>query len=507
MWSSKSSGVLALLLLGCSPVAPPAPKPTLSPLDRAVTTLERTFTPVTPRQRGTGNPSQPAVLARAVTDGWAELATGPGEPFTTRTFDGAPAPSPGPNARRLTRVVHLADLQLLDDESPMRITSLDARGFAAGAARPQDAQACRLANAAVRTINGLHRAEPIDLVLLGGDNLDSAQSNELQWLLDTLGGGAPVECDSGDDDDPAPGAPDGKDRFLSEGLAMPYRWVNGNHDVLVQGLFAVTPERVAAALRTEASGGTRDGRGALLTEGTRIPADDRRALLTPKALLERVAADRDGHGVDARQLARGKAFSSFDVPGTPLTFLVLDTTAETGGDDAIVRRGDFDTFIQPVLDRAVAERRVLVLVAHHATDRLTTTGGPLGTAQADALDPAEVLRRLGANGRVAFSLVGHAHTNRVIPITTPSGGWWELTTSAIIDFPNQLRVVEVFDQDNGWWMLRATVVDLTLDGDEVAAQGRRASIVDFTSGWLAGERLVGGEAADRNVELWIRKAD
>lgn len=500
------TGALALLV-GCSPVAPAPLKPTLPPLTRALTTLERTFTPTTAVQRSSANPSQPAVLSRALADGWADLSTGAGEPFVTRTFDGAPAPAPGPNARRLTRVVHLADLQLLDDESPMRITSLDARGFAAGASRPQDAQACRLTNAAVRTINGLHRVEPVDLVLLGGDNVDSAQRNELDWLLGILGGGAPVECDSGDDDDPMPGAPDGKDRFISEGLAMPYRWVSGNHDVLVQGLFAVTPERAAAALRGEASGGTRDGRGALLPEGATITPDDRRALLTPTALLERVAADRDGHGIDAAQLARGKAFSSFDVAGTPLTFLVLDTTAETGGDDAIVRRADFETFIQPVLDRAAAEHRVLVLVAHHATDRLTTNGGSLGIAQPDALEPAEVVRRLAANGRVAFSLVGHSHTHRVKAVTAQAGGWWELTTSSIVDFPNELRVVEVFDQDNGWWMLRATVVDLELDGDDVAAQGRRASIVDYTSGWLAGERLVGGEAADRNVELWIRKAD
>lgn len=498
---------LGLALLSCTPPTPSRLTPTLPPLARAPTTVEQTFAPLVPRQGSSGNPAQRAVLSRALADGWGELTAGPGEPHRVRSFDGATPPAPGPNARRLTRLVHLADLQLLDDESPMRITDLDARGFAAGAARPQEPQACRLANAAVRTINGLHRVEPIDFVMLGGDNIDSAQANELDWLLGTLGGDAQVECDSGDDDDPLPGEPDGKDGFVSEGLAVPYRWVTGNHDVLVQGLFAVTAERQQAAVGADAAGGTRDGRGALVAGGATVRADARRALLTPREVLERVAADADGHGLDAAQVARGKAFSSFDVAGTPLTFLVVDTTAETGGDDALVRRADFDAFIAPVLDRAAAERRLVVMVAHHATDRLTTNGGALGLAQADALAPAEVVRRLGASGRLAFSLVGHAHTHRVVPIVTGPQGFWEITTAAVIDFPNQLRVVEVFDQDNGWWMTRVTVVDLALEGDAVAAQGKRASVADLTSGWLAGDRLVGGEVNDRNLELWIRKVD
>ncbi|MBL8923277.1 MAG: metallophosphoesterase [Myxococcaceae bacterium] len=494
--------VVAVVLLGCGP----SPlSPSLRPLDPVRTTLDRTLSPATRRQRSPDNPAIPAVLSRALANGWGDTTEGPGTPHAARTFDGSPAPRLEPGVRPLVRFVHLADLQLIDDESPMRITSLDAAGFAAGAARPQEPHACRLANAAVRTINALHRQAPLDFVLLGGDNIDSAQANELDWLLGVLNGGRAVECDSGDDDDPVRGpANDGKDAFVSEGLAMPWRWVSGNHDELVQGLFAVNAEREAAAMGSDAAGGTRSGAGALLEPGSMTPADARRGLLTPKALLSRVGADGDGHGLTPAALERGKAFSSFDVPGTPLTFLLLDTAAESGGDDALLRGQDFDAFIEPVLARAASEGRVVLLAAHHATDRLTTNGGALGVAQADAMTPARVLERLAASGRVAFSLVGHSHTNRVVPVRVGAAGWWEVTTAAVIDFPNQVRVVEVFEQGE-WVMLRGTIVDLDFTDDAVGLAGRRASVADLTSGWLAGDRLVGGTPEDQNVELWIRR--
>lgn len=500
--SMRWTVLVAVSLVGCG--APPV-TPTLSPLASVRTTLDRTLTPSTPRQRSQDNPAMSAVLSRALANGWGDTTEGAGVPPVTRTFDGSPAPLLEPQARPLVRFVHLADLQLIDEESPMRITSLDAAGFAAGAARPQEPQACRLANAAVRTINALHRQAPLDFVLLGGDNIDSAQTNELDWLLGVLNGGRAVECDSGDDDDPARGAAnDGKDAFVSEGLAVPWRWLSGNHDELVQGLFAVNAEREAAAVASDAAGGTRSGQGALLSPGATVTADPRRALLTPKALLARVAADGDGHGLGAAALERGKAFSSFDVPGTPLTFLLLDTAAESGGDDALLRRRDFDAFVEPVLARAASEDRVVLLAAHHATDRLTTNGGPLGVAQTDALAPAQVLERLAASGRIAYSLVGHSHTNRVAPVRVGAGGWWEVTTAAVIDFPNQVRVVEVFEQGD-WLLLRGTVVDLDFTDDAVGLAGRRASVVDLTAGWLAGDRLVGGSPEDQNVELWIRR--
>ena len=40
----------------------------------------------------------------------------------------------------------------------------------------------------VRTINRIHADAPLDLVLLGGDNADNAQENELTMAIQTLDG-------------------------------------------------------------------------------------------------------------------------------------------------------------------------------------------------------------------------------------------------------------------------------------------------------------------------------
>jgi hypothetical protein len=76
-------------------------------------------------------------------------------------------------------------------------------------------------------------------------------------------------------------------------------------------------------------------------------------------------------------------------------------------------------------------------------------------------------------------------------------------TSAIADYPNQFRTIEIFDQDNGWILMRATCIDYATDGDPVAAEGKRRGVVDFVSGWLPAKGP--GEDKDRNVELWIKK--
>ena len=70
------------------------------------------------------------------------------------------------------------------------------------------------------------------------------------------------------------------------------------------------------------------------------------------------------------------------------------------------------------------------------------------------------------------------------------------------DWPHQFRTIEIFDQDNGWLMMRATCADFSVEGDPVAAEGKRRGTTDFTTGWLPTEAVT---AKDENVELWIKK--
>ena len=72
-------------------------------------------------------------------------------------------------------------------------------------------------------------------------SLRGYKTNEVDWVLGVLSGADRIECDSGADDDPVAGPNnDGKDPFKADGLAMPWKWVTGNHDVLVVGITVPT---------------------------------------------------------------------------------------------------------------------------------------------------------------------------------------------------------------------------------------------------------------------------
>lgn len=499
---------------GPAPTPTPTPEPVqvipLAPLGEVKTTLDRTFSSKQPRQSSSAgpNPALPEALESYLAKGFGELVEGKGEPYLARALGSDPPTPAGPNAKRLTRFVHMPDLQIADDESPTRLGNFDSPPPGPDAAlRPQDPYLCRMTNAAVRTINALHKKDPIGFVLLGGDNADSAQTNEVDWVFGVLSGSERVKCDSGKDDDVLAGPNnDGKDPFKAEGLAMPWKWVTGNHDVLVQGNLGVSAAKKTEVVGVTSNGGTRhyeDGKKGEVNRDDVI-ADERRVLLDRKELMAKVAGHGDGHGLGEEQKASGRATYTFDVEGTALRFLVIDTATDTGGADGLLTRAELERVIKPALDKAKADGKSVILTSHHAQSSLTKGGGVFGTEAADAVLPEEWATFLGGYTNVVFSMVGHTHAHRVRAVTPTAGHpYWEVMTSSIADFPSEFRVIEIFDQDNGWLMLRATCVDFAIDGDDVAKEGRRRSVVDMDSGW--GPDIGAGKAEDRNVELWIKK--
>ncbi|MEZ4221715.1 MAG: hypothetical protein R3B13_12360 [Polyangiaceae bacterium] len=452
------------------------------------------------------SPSDPAERNALVKEGFGKWTLGAGEAHHVLSPPGVTPPAAGPSAKRLLHFVHMPDLQLADDESPTRLCVFDAPGLFSPAFRPHDVDMCRVLNAAVRSVNELHARDALDFLLLGGDNADSAQDNEVDWVLSILSGSDSVECDSGENDDPKPGPNnDGKDPFAAPGLDVPWKWVTGNHDVLVQGNLPVSPAKNMEAVGNTSAAGTRDWSqpGGPVVKGE-IIADPARRLLTRTELMTKVQADGDGHGLGGDQVSSGKAIYTFDVAGGPLRFLILDTAAESGGSEGLLRQGDIDNVIKPALDQAVTDNKVVILASHHAVTSLGDGTGLGGSVQPDAVQEAAWLGFLAGYPNVLFSMVGHTHQNRVRFLETSGGqGFWEVMTSALADFPQQLRLVEIWDQDNGYLMLRATNVDFAVYGDSVAREGRQLAVLDYASGW--GELEGSGMPEDRNVELWVKK--
>jgi hypothetical protein len=499
----------ALLVFAASACAPAAvhhatkpPPLSLPRLTSAATTATKTLVPKNPAKAEAKNPALD--VPDASTDPLGELVDGPGESRTVQTVDGSPAPAQGANPKRLARFVHFSDLQLMDDESPARAADFDSQSVTS-AIRPQDSCICRMVNAAVRTIDALSDADKIDFVLMGGDISDSAQRNEVQWAMQIMDGSDRVKCDSGHDDDIIKNGDDGKDPFVAQGLSMPWKWVSGNHDSLVQGTFAINDDQRTIALGDDAKLGTRDYAGGgygSIVDGPGVIADPQRALVSGTELLDLVGGDDDGHGLAHTDHSTGRAFHSFDV-GDLLTFFVLDTTHAPGGGEGVLTQRDIATFVKPVLDDAKARGRVVVIASHHAVSSLTSDGGQFGVAEPDALTSDQWKAFLGGYGNVLFSMVGHAHRNQVRAIKTPNNTYWEVMTAALADWPHQFRVVEIWDDDNGTLRLESDVVNYVSDDDPVAELGRRLGLVDFQSGWQPNDGR--GQVADRNVELIIPK--
>ena len=494
----------------------PYPDPSALPaLTQVVLTTEArrvpTMAPKSVADAAALDPRRPDDVTTLLAQGYGDETTAPGEPVETMTLDGTPAPSNGPNAKMLVRFVHLSDVHVVDDESPTRVATLDTpQGPTDGAFRPQEAYEGHILNATVRTINKLSESMPVGFVLMGGDSSDNSQGNEVDWVMSILDGNKRVEVDSGTDDDPVAGPQnDPKDPFNAEGLKMPWLWVSGNHDELSQGNF-VPQNLLANYVSNNCDGGTRDWSkaGGPVKTGE-IVADAKRTPYIGVDLVKHVEADGDGHGLDQHSIDTGRSTYAYDVPNTNLRFLVLDTASPTGSADGLVLQSDVDAIIKPALDKAVIDKKLVVVTSHHSSGQLTDGGGYAGTKQANAVLPPAFRNILGSYPNVLMHLAGHTHKHHVGSVQPTSGNpYWEMETSALVDFPDQMRVIEIWDLDNGHYGIKAIAVDYSVEGDPLGAEGRKRGITDFTSGWAgdgSGMFSEAGMTSDRNVELLVPK--
>lgn len=505
---------LTFASLGCSSpdaddtsLTPSVPPPIELPAIEAVKlSTERTIVPTHAVVKPMRNPQDPDVMNAMLAEGMGDWKFGEGIAISGWTLDDEAPPTAGAGAKMLTRFIHLADTQLADDESPARLVVADNNAIS-GAYRPQEGHECRILNAAVRTINALHREHAVDFVLLGGDNTDNAQSNELDWFTSILNGSPNVHCKSGDRIGPVPQPADyPKNPFVAEGLDVPWRWVTGNHDILKQGNFP--PETTAGeSVGSETIGllgSTRDWSqpGGPVIQGEIVPDPDR-VMLTRGELLDRVSKVGDGHGITNDVKAYGKAYYAFDIDNTPIRIVVMDTAAETGGAEGLIRQGDIENFLKPALDQAKADGKLVILTSHHGSSSLSDGGNPGGIKQADAITLDDWYEFVGGYDNVLMHLAGHTHIHRVSK-RAPEGGhpFWELESSALADWPNQMRVIEIWDQDNGFVMVRAVGLDFAEDGDPVVQDGRKRAIADYTCGYQVDGA---GDPTHRNVELWFPK--
>jgi len=440
----------------------------------------------------------------------------------------------------------MSDLHVLDSASPMRFEWIETQAHdprwrpLLHMHRPQESLVPWAVQAHVDELRAAgtgHSDRPLDLVISTGDNIDNAQRNELDVYLSLLAGGTatlspfggPQDARSTDprpwpywSPDPHvddtwkargyPAAPHllerASDPIVSHGLQLPWTSMPGNHDLLCQGTAFVDDALTAAAI---------GGRKALFPPPGFEPDDALSLFVDDPALFlgvgDRVLpADPSRRGIDLREwigahvaagargwtadhVASGVADTTIELDG--VTVVVLDTNHPAGDYQGSVGLAQL-AWLDAELERIDAAGGLAILASHHGSESLVNERGDLP----DRVLAEPMLDVVHRHPCVVAWLVGHRHIHRVVPRPGPSGGFWEITTASIIDWPSERRIVEVLRHADGTVELACTVHAHGAPEGSLAWWHRELA---QRFGGSQVRHAMAGTEIDRDVRLFVRR--
>jgi len=364
--------------------------------------------------------------------------------------------------------------------------------------------------------------------------------------------------------------------FTTTGLQVPSYVVNGNHDGLVQGNEDANQafEEIATGCgKTYVSAATNLPVGSpdpnlLLGAGTSafIPPDpDRHFVAKPevrKIFSQGTQADKHGFAFVDPAEDQASGYSSWYYAWDPkpgLRFIAIDTVSE-GGVVQESSEGNIDDpqfkWLERELKEATDADKLVVVFGHHpirslvapvpdeaalpCTGRWDVNGNYNGLKDSHGHDPnpgcdadprsslpiregPDLVALLHRFKHAIAYVPGHTHENRITPFPRQGGGgFWELNTSAVADWPQQNRLIDLMDNKDGTLSIWSLVVDHAssigipdatssraavdqFSGSDLGALGRTFSYNDPQSSAKGAPQPFGaeGKPVDRNVELLI----
>ncbi len=171
-------------------------------------------------------------------------------------------------------------------------------------------------------------------------------------------------------------------------------------------------------------------------------------------------------GTHVRDTGTGCGDKIIDV--ADVRIVVLDTNHPDGD-----YQGSVGTAQLEWLDERLAEvddepGRYAIIASHHGSASLDNVrGGRADRHLGDAL--LDVVHR---HPCVIAWLVGHRHIHRIEPRPGAAGGFWEISTGSIIDWPSQVRAVEVVEHADGSVEIVTTLLDHGAPNGSLAALHR-----------------------------------
>ena len=460
-----------------------------------------------------------------------------------------PAGYPGAtNVARLLSFFSLADVHVTDKESPAQVPYL---GWSAefgdagmGGLNPSSYSPIILdstyrLDAAVKTINTLHRLTPFHFGIVLGDMCNSGQFNELRWFIDVMDGQYIT---------PSSGTHDGADNidyqmpFQAAGIdrSIPWYAVIGNHDQLWMGISYPTKKIQQAmigsnVLNISVNGPLippgADGAGMYVgvVDGTTpygdvikwgethlfdtpptVAADpDRRMLSTtlnsPTNFVNaffNTTSLPEGHGFKHGVTGSLAACYTFEpLEDMPIRVIVLDNTCkqdETGKNPVYYGGGWVDaarySWLTNELQKGQDEDRLMVMACHIPILPLTTaTDTNRISTFYDYASETNLIATLHNYPNLILVMTGHRHQNVVTPFPSPDPdhperGFWQVETVSMRDFPQQICAWEILRNSDNSISILTTSVDPTVETNSPAWKSRNYSI--------AAERIFGRQPLD-----------
>ena len=457
--------------------------------------------------------------------GYGNWHYGPGLAVEKR-LDIMPASYNGASANKTARLLHffsISDIHITDKESPSQLIYLQQLNAADAAVTsvysPIMMYTTHVLDAAVQTVNALHKQNPIDFGISLGDTCNSTQYNETRWYIDILDGKV-ITPSSGAH--AGAGAIDYQKPYKAAGLdkTIPWYQAMGNHDhfwigsipvndflrrsyisdtILATGDVLADPRNInnpdyyMGVLDGSTPNGDIKGAGPVgnFSSPPKVVADpDRRSLLRTEWINEfsTTSSKPVGHGFNLVDPNQEKGFACYSfVPKSdiPVKVIVLDDTQrEDDGSADIHGHGFLDQarydWLKKELDSGQSDGQLMIIAAHIpiGVESDTSEVGWWNNPK-NAVTLPDLITELQNHPNLIMWISGHRHYNTVKafispdPVNAPEKGFWQVETSSLRDFPQQFRTFEIYRNSDNTISIVTTDIDPAVKDGTPAATSRK----------------------------------